>query len=435
MRAVQRAASLFAHWATRPRRKVKAPDRARHSFRPVLEELPSRVLPAVNWIGLGGAPGNWSVADNWLDDATGQRRIPGPNDEARLEVALDGGVLNSTVNQAFTVRRLVLNNGNMTVTIADGITLTVTEGFEHLVGTIAGAGTLKINPGGVYEWRDGAATAGTTSIEPNATLNIISANVQARSGRTLVNKGTVNYDSAAFGLITGGAIQNDAVGVFVIKTGAVLNDRANPGQAKGTFTNAGLLRKPAEAQAGVSTIQVPFTNSGTIDLVAGTLKFTLDVTQTAGATNLIGGSFETTGKFTISGGSLYGAGSVSATEVVNGGSLSMSGASAIITINGAYTQTATGSMTLRVRGVTAGTDFDQLRVTGAAKFAGTLNTSFINFNPAATDTFDLITFGSTDGSKFTTENLPNGWEALYQGTKITLRKKPGGEEEGGGGVQ
>ena len=55
--------------------------------------------------------------------------------------------------------------------------------------------------------------------------------------------------------------------------------------------------------------------------------------------------------------------------------------------------------------LTAGTDFDQLTVTGTASLAGTLNVTLINaFEPSVGDSF-LILDGTTTGS-FDTQNLP-----------------------------
>ncbi len=55
----------------------------------------------------------------------------------------------------------------------------------------------------------------------------------------------------------------------------------------------------------------------------------------------------------------------------------------LLSISGKYTQTATGSLNVELGGTTAGSQYDELVVSGTAMLGGTVNVSLINgFQPA-----------------------------------------------------
>jgi hypothetical protein len=57
--------SYLRRWSADMSPGSKLQRRGPNQFRPVLESLEDRWLPAtVKWAGQGGAPGNWSVAAN-----------------------------------------------------------------------------------------------------------------------------------------------------------------------------------------------------------------------------------------------------------------------------------------------------------------------------------------------------------------------------------
>ena len=70
-----------------------------------------------------------------------------------------------------------------------------------------------------------------------------------------------------------------------------------------------------------------------------------------------------------------------------------------LTINGNYTQTASGSLDIDLGGTTAGSQYDQLAVSGTATLGGQLDVSLINgFQPALGNTFQPLTFASSSGN-------------------------------------
>ena len=110
---------------------------------------------------------------------------------------------------------------------------------------------------------------------------------------------------------------------------------------------------------------------------------------------------------------------------VNPGGLGAAGA---IAITANYTQGASGVLNIDIGGLTAGSEFDQLNVSGTATLGGTLNVGLIQpFLPAAGDSFKIMTFGSrspadSDFATYNGLNLPNGlvFTPVYHPADLTL---------------
>ena len=90
-----------------------------------------------------------------------------------------------------------------------------------------------------------------------------------------------------------------------------------------------------------------------------------------------------------------------------------------------YLQTATGTLDIQLRGVTADPEHDRLVVTGNTSIAGKLDVSLISgFTPAAGHSFTVLTAGSITGS-FSTIELPQltaglVWRVNQTPTALTL---------------
>ena len=79
-----------------------------------------------------------------------------------------------------------------------------------------------------------------------------------------------------------------------------------------------------------------------------------------------------------------------------------------LTVSGTYTQTAAGTLSLKVGGTTAGSQFDQVNITGAATLGGTLDVSIINgFGPSVPNVFSVVTAQGSLSGTFATTNLPS----------------------------
>ena len=77
-------------------------------------------------------------------------------------------------------------------------------------------------------------------------------------------------------------------------------------------------------------------------------------------------------RVTLNGGTLAGSGTVDGSVTNNGGTVAPGGSPGILTITGSYTQGAGGTLRIEIDGLTVGTEYDRLAVTGAASLDGTL---------------------------------------------------------------
>ena len=260
---------------------------------------------------------------------------------------------------------------------------------------------------------------GTTNVAASGALNI-SGNISKILERTLTHGGMGTWTGTGtwfFG--TNSTFNNN--GTFDLQSDA---DTSLTGNVPCVFNNAGTLTK--SAGTGTNIINIPFNNSGTVNANSGTLQFSGSYTQTAGITRLNGGTISLSAiTMNIQGGALEGNGTVSGNASNSGGTVRPGLSPGDLTINGNYMQGAAGALNVEVGGLTAGTQFDQLNVTGSATLAGTLNVTLINnFSPSLNNTFPILNFASRSGA-FGTTNLPAlsgnlGWNVRYDPTAVTL---------------
>jgi hypothetical protein len=138
----------------------------------------------------------------------------------------------------------------------------------------------------------------------------------------------------------------------------------------------------------------------------------------AGAANFTGGTIQGAGR--VSG--IVSAGNATGTAVtINVGD---SGKAGLLAITGTYTQLATGTMKLSIGGTTAGTQYSQLAITGAASLAGTLSASQINaFVPTVGQTFTVLTASSVTGTFTNTTiaiNSKEHYAVSYTASSVVL---------------
>lgn len=282
--------------------------------------------------------------------------------------------------------------------------LTFTGSILWSAGTLEGTGRL-IVPAGL-EWRIDASGPGRVL------------------ARALENAGTCR--------VTGSAVTSVSApgGSFVLGAGGELDlqgDAGFGGDGEVVVLPGGRIVK--SAGAGASGIGVSVLASGSIAVEAGTLSFTApgpftnqgSVTvgpgatlaadsgyaQAGGSTVLAGGTLASAAAVTIQGGSLQGTGTV-AGDLVNAAQLAPGAPAGAITVLGDFTQTASGQLNESVGGISAGSGFDVLTVSGAAQLDGSLVVSLAGgFVPSAGDTFDIVAAGSV-GGRFAVTNLPIG---------------------------
>jgi fibronectin-binding autotransporter adhesin len=349
------------------------------------------------------------------------------------------------------------NNG--TFTVGSGATFTSSgngNSFTLAGGTLDSQGTFRVDSIGTF-----THTGGNTTGNP---VQLFGSHLNP------TGPGNASFDFARGTLGTGGDIRsdigsgdvirvhntdssgNDSVGIHVALTNhgvLVLDGTQNDVLSGSALTNAGVL---ATVGTGLRSIQSTLTNNGTIATAVNTtaanhawtnngaiaigpgttLVFSGNgnsLTQAGGTLTVgSGGALTLTGGLPINGGTVRGAGTITAPSGVNntGGTLSPGFSPGVLTITGNYTQGSGGTLATDVNGSAPGTGYDRLAVTGTATLAGTLAISD-GFTPTAGQTFHILTAGSRTGTFGTvTETDPPGsavaqQQVNYTATEVTLQ--------------
>jgi hypothetical protein len=409
---------------------------------------------AVSWVG--PSSGSWGTASNWSGGA-----VPGAGDD----VTIGSGVTVTHSSGTDSVHRLTVG-GTLTLsggTLSVGATSTVAN-LTQSGGTLAGAGTLTVS--GSFSWTGGTQSGpGTTAIASGgaATINS-STSALTLSGRTLNNSGAVTWSGTNALQLNDGAVWNDLSGsTFLASNNAAVTATSGTG----TFGNAGTFTKSGGAGTTSFASAVAFNNTGTVNVLSGTLalaagtnsatvavssgatlNFTGSYTLTStsgisgsgsvvfsGGTTTIGGTLGASSGVTVqSGAAITGAATINA-NVTNSGTIHVGGGPGVagrLTINGNFTQTSTGVLNVELGGLNAGTDSDQLVISGTASLGGTLNVSLLNgFVPASGNSFSVLTFASSTGTFATVTGLSQDGSTLtpqYNSTNLTLTASLSGSD-------
>ncbi len=322
---------------------------------------------------------------------------------------VNGGTANFNNTQAWTDPTTLTIDGSSTANFHRGQALNIPT-VNVFQGTLGGTDTLNVS--GTLTWgRTNAAGGtmsgpGTTNIAAGAVFKIDNGGYIATrkdlTDRTLNIAGTTTFINGTPINLRNSTINNQTGALFSFPNdGAYLYDYSGTN----AFNNAGTVTK--SAGTGATTIAVPFTNTGTVNANSGTLSFTNNFTNSAS------GEVQGTGTLSFTG-----------TTFTNTGAINpaTSGTPGKLTISGTLRQTSV--VNADIGGTTAGTQYDQLAVSGAATLGGTLHVNLINgFTPSAGNSFKILTYGSKAGS-FGVVNLPtltgNSWNTTYNAGSLDL---------------
>lgn len=261
--------------------------------------------------------------------------------------------------------------------------LTITTQFDWLAGKLTGNGTTTVDTTSTFTLGTSAYTQNDFTLDSQTLVNNTTANWNKRdltlaNSAQFVNNGTFNANATT--TMTGGATES--------------------------FVNNGYFFK--KTAGTTTTMNVPFTNNGTVETVSGTLVLQQGIDNGEDAVIDLGGGTLDPGDTLILevGGSLIGSGTLAA-NLVNSGTVSPGNSAGIITVEGDYTQQAEGTLEIELGGTTPGTGHDQLVVTGTATMNGTLNVTLLpGYTPQAGDTFFIIDHPYSGTGTFDTVNLP-----------------------------
>src|SRR5205085_3898594 len=137
---------------------------------------------------------------------------------------------------------------------------------------------------GTFNLNGTLAGTGVTNIATGAILNL--GGSQPNLQRTLNNAGTANYQPTSSMVFSGGTFNNQSGALFDVLVEKQLF------QSGGTnaFNNAGTLRKLSGT--GETLFNLPFNNTGTVNLQSGNLNFSAGGTSTGNFTGAVGTEFK-----------------------------------------------------------------------------------------------------------------------------------------------
>jgi hypothetical protein len=186
----------------------------------------------------------------------------------------------------------------------------------------------------------------------------------------------------------GGTFQFDTnTSITFDAAGTLLVDPESDVQAGGIVVNQDVYDMLIDGSLETTSLQV----RGSVS-VSGTVSVSGNYTITRqGTTFLEFGTVAVGGLFDNQGGSLFGSGTIIG-DVHNAGTFNVGG----LTVDGNYTQTSAGQLTLRLR---SAVDFDQLVVSGFATLDGTLNATLMGgYQPQHGDQLQVVQFGAGTGA-------------------------------------
>ncbi len=214
--------------------------------------------------------GTWGTAANWSPN-----QVPTSADTAWIT---NNGTYTVTQNVASatalslalggTSGTQTLNHNGGTLALGAGGSSSANGAYALSGGTLTGSGTLTL--GGPLNWTSGVlgSTASNLAVVVNGGLNISGSATKSLNGGILVNGGAGSWAGP-------GQVNCSAPAVFSNSPSATFDLLAdgnalilNAGSSV-PVANAGLFRKTGGT--GLSTVNIVFNNSGTVDIQSGTL--------------------------------------------------------------------------------------------------------------------------------------------------------------------
>jgi hypothetical protein len=366
------------------------------------------------------APGNLS------NDSPGSITLNGTNESVSVTGTLtntgsitlngSGDTLSADLTNSGTIE---LNNSNQT--------LTDTGDFDNSGGTLSFTGNTDIaNVAGNFNNTNGGTvsltgsngqinvTSGTFTNDGTSSVTMTGTNDTISAG-TFSNAGSVTIGGTSETIDTTAGNFNNNSGGTVSFTGS--NGQINVGGSYAFNNNSGATVSMAGTGDTITT--GAFSNAGSVTIGA---KETITATgaggysQSGGTTTIqgLGALNASTGGVSITGGTLQGFGTITG-NVSMGGTIiaGVPGTPGTLTINGAYTQTASGVYNELISSTANGL----LNVSGNTTLVSGASldiTLLAGFNPAPGTTYTVLGYGGTEGGTFSiTDPTFNGGTEMW----------------------
>jgi len=379
-----------------------------HAVAAAADPKPVRSLAEITCTWNGPANGLWSVAGNWNPN-----NVPNNGGGNTYNVVAGAGSIRLDLNP--TIEKMELSGATIddpasTRSILTNQLFTWTSGTVSRIRlSLSGGMALGPTPGGASKPRlEGAR---------NHILDI---------NKTITMSGTE---------LTGAALAGDATNISLLNLGTLdITDDSSwrvAGPRVAQYQNSGQITK--SGGAGTSTIEWKTSNTGTVRVKSGELKFTNGFSQ-GGNSSLTqpddGATLTSTSDITIDAGTIGGAGTVKAPKIINNGKVQPELAPGkTLTFESNYEcQSGGASRGPTVSSSSVGgppfwgffSDYStHLLVTGTAELAGLLEVAvWPGYVPSPGVQFEIMTVDSTMGGGF--DNVANGGRIATSGGEGTF---------------
>jgi autotransporter-associated beta strand protein len=356
------------------------------------------------------------------------------NNKADLNVALgayfdiwDSNGIVDSISGSGTINKGWSSNSSLTFGVDNGSATfggTISQGSQAYGGANGGSFNLIkngtgnqvfsgiVNPGGSITVNAGTLQfAKTASLFNNTEASWTAARINVKSAATLAlnvdSAGTAGFDSTSLNtLLNNISVANTAV--QGLQSGAILGFDTSTATG-GNFTQGNAIANSTGSGSFHGAIGVTKLGAGT--LVLDKVNSYSGATNVNAGTLVINGSISTSSLTTVaSGATITGDGITGALTVQSGGFVNPGNSPGILDVNGAYTQA--GLYTAEINGLTAGTQHDQINVTGTVNITGgTLATIFTGSYSLG----DMIFFLLNDGA----DAITGTYSGLAQGATFT----------------
>ncbi len=249
----------------------------RRGFKPTLELLEGRLVPATCvWTGAFGN-GSWFNLFNWSTLS-----VPGSGDTAAFTQPAPNCIL-SGANA--TIGCLIMHGWGGTLTIGDGSTLTVTQSpttgpSDIADGTITGTGSAAL----IFSTSTAVSLGGTITT-PNTRfggMTTVANNRVPKLGGNVGNYGVFTITAGTVLMLPNSTLKNNHT--FVLNFQGTNIAPTSGGVNGQLFINA--LGSLTKVNAGNATFAVPFLNFALFDIKSGTVTFTSTAVQKTGTTDI-----------------------------------------------------------------------------------------------------------------------------------------------------
>ena len=214
-------------------------------------------------------------------------------------------------------------------------------------------------------------------------------------------------------------VHSDAGGTLTIGSGVELHGRGIVGRSDASLLLHGRLLADQSGQT-LDAHGLSVQASGELIAQSGAQLRANQAFSCAGHAQLAGGTLAAVGGIDLQGaGQLTGVGTL-AGDVLNGGLVAPGASPGTLTITGAYTQTAAGTLAVEVAGPTPDAEHDVLAVQGAVALDGVLDLSLLpGYAPVLGEVYELMSFPAPATGGFGFELLPDPGPGLELASSLS----------------